>query len=60
MSQALTPWPSLPPTGYNSTVTSMVPVAYVFKWTISNGVCTPSESTVTITNYYSYYASSRC
>ncbi|MBK7213943.1 MAG: hypothetical protein IPH88_11735 [Bacteroidales bacterium] len=39
------------PTAYNSTVTSMVPGVYVFKWTISNGVCTPSESTVTITNY---------
>ncbi|NVO20837.1 MAG: gliding motility-associated C-terminal domain-containing protein, partial [Bacteroidetes bacterium] len=39
------------PTAYNTTVTTMVPGIYVFKWTISNGVCTPSESTVTITNY---------
>ncbi|MDY0102090.1 MAG: Calx-beta domain-containing protein, partial [Lentimicrobium sp.] len=39
------------PTAYNSTVTSMVPGVYVFKWTISSGTCTPSESTVTVTNY---------
>ena len=29
----------------------MIPGVYVFQWTVSNGVCTPSESTVTITNY---------
>ncbi|MBK7175109.1 MAG: hypothetical protein IPH84_18250 [Bacteroidales bacterium] len=49
------------PAAYNSTVTSMVPGVYVFKWTISNGVCTPSESTVTITNYATpYNCSCRC
>ncbi|MEI7594701.1 MAG: gliding motility-associated C-terminal domain-containing protein, partial [Bacteroidota bacterium] len=36
---------------YNTTVTNMIPGDYVFKWTINNGICTPSESTVTITNY---------
>ncbi|MBK6348123.1 MAG: hypothetical protein IPF68_19715 [Bacteroidales bacterium] len=39
------------PTAYNSTVTSMVPGVYVFRWTISSGTCPTSESTVTITNY---------
>ncbi|MFH1120176.1 MAG: Calx-beta domain-containing protein, partial [Bacteroidota bacterium] len=39
------------PTAYNSTVTSMVPGVYVFRWTISSGTCPSSESTVTITNY---------
>jgi CshA-type fibril repeat protein/VCBS repeat-containing protein len=39
------------PTAYNSTVTSMIPGVYTFKWTISSGSCTPSESTVVITNY---------
>ncbi|MBK7175115.1 MAG: hypothetical protein IPH84_18280 [Bacteroidales bacterium] len=38
------------PTAYNSTVTSWYQVVCI-QWTISNGVCTPSESTVTITNY---------
>ncbi|MBK6348126.1 MAG: hypothetical protein IPF68_19730 [Bacteroidales bacterium] len=37
--------------GINSTVTSMVPGVYVFRWTISSGTCPTSESTVTITNY---------
>jgi uncharacterized repeat protein (TIGR01451 family) len=34
---------------YNTTVTNLVPGVYIFKWTISNGICTPSESRVTIT-----------
>ncbi|MEI7898281.1 MAG: Calx-beta domain-containing protein, partial [bacterium] len=38
------------PSLYNTTVTSMVPGIYQFKWAITNGVCPPSESTVTITN----------
>ncbi|MBK7175122.1 MAG: hypothetical protein IPH84_18315 [Bacteroidales bacterium] len=38
LSQVLTPWPSLPDS-IQLPVTSMVPGVYVFKWTISNGVC---------------------
>jgi CshA-type fibril repeat protein len=39
------------PTLFNTTVTSMVPGIYVFRWTLSNGICSPSESLVTINNY---------
>ena len=37
------------PTLYNSTVTGMIPGVYEFTWTIRNGVCTPSSTTVTVT-----------
>jgi PKD repeat protein len=36
--------PSLP----NSTVTGLVPGTYIFRWSISNGVCTPSTDDVQI------------
>jgi gliding motility-associated-like protein len=39
------------PSEFNTTVTGLVPGVYVFKWTISNSLCPPSESMVTITNY---------
>ncbi len=35
---------------YNTTVNNLTVGTYVFKWTISNGVCTPSSSQVTIIN----------
>ena len=35
---------------FNTNVTNLINGTYIFKWTISNGVCTASESQVTITN----------
>ena len=37
------------PTAYNSGLTGLIGGTYVFTWTISNGVCAPSSSNVTIT-----------
>ncbi|MGZ3991275.1 MAG: beta strand repeat-containing protein, partial [Flavisolibacter sp.] len=39
------------PTSGSSTATVSTPGQYVFSWTISNGVCTPSSANVTV-NYY--------
>jgi uncharacterized repeat protein (TIGR01451 family) len=36
----------LDPTMYNSGLENLAPGIYVFKWTISDGICPPSESTV--------------
>ena len=38
------------PTSYNSGITGMILGTYRFQWTISNGTCTPSTSTVTLIN----------
>jgi len=35
----------------NSTVTGMIPGLYIFRWTITNGVCSVSTDDVQITNY---------
>lgn len=37
------------PTSQSSTVTGMIAGVYVFRWSISRGVCTPSSSTVQVT-----------
>jgi gliding motility-associated-like protein/fimbrial isopeptide formation D2 family protein len=39
------------PTSRNSTITGMIAGVYVFRWTISNGVCASSTDDVTITIY---------
>lgn len=39
--------PALP----NTSVTGLVPGVYIFKWTISNGICPPSSDNVQITVY---------
>ncbi len=39
------------PASFNSTVTGMIAGVYTFRWTISNGPCTPSTNDVQITIY---------
>ena len=34
----------------NTSVTGLITGVYVFRWTISNGTCSPTSSTVTVTN----------
>lgn len=38
------------PSNYNTLVNGLTTGTYVFKWTINNGVCSPSSSQVTIIN----------
>ena len=37
------------PSSATTTITGLVPGVYVFRWTISNGNCAPSDSSVTVT-----------